>query len=497
MLVPTDGGADDSQALGVCAVLDLSSVGPAARASRWLADYGAEVVKVGPVPRHGGVQIVPPAYAYSGHRGMKRALFDLKADHGRDAFLRLATGADVVIESFRPGTVDRLGIGDADVRAVNPAIVYCSTSGYGQHGPAAGRAGHDLDYLAAGGYLDCTGRDGAGRPPIPGATIADSAGGGMHAVMSILAALRRDRWPATSGGEAYLDVSAADGVLSFMSLYVDEYLATGEVPGPGHNVLTGRYACYDLYRTADDRWLAVAAIEPHFWANLCRALGVERWIEHQTDDDVQDEVRADVARALASKDRDTWVAELADTDTCVAPVLSVPELVDDEQYVARGAFVEAKHPTEGTFRQVAPMLAGQVRPTGTVEIPDATATDTAELSGGRGLRAGRGRPPGGERGGRVSGSDVDADALPDDVVALIDVVQYEEEGEFPVERGYVWTSASSVENGNPLFWDDEVADELTDGPIAMPTMLSVWFRPHHWEPGASGSRPSRSRCTST
>ena len=122
-------------------VLDLASVGPAARTSRWLADYGARVVKVGPPPKQSGVQIVPPFYAYSGHRGMERVLLDLKSDSGRDAFLRLAAKADVVIESFRPGVMDRLGLGDAAVRAVNPAIVYCSTSGYGQSGPRSQWAG--------------------------------------------------------------------------------------------------------------------------------------------------------------------------------------------------------------------------------------------------------------------------------------------------------------------------------------------------------------------
>src|ERR687889_303894 len=319
-------------------VLDLASVGPAARASRWLADYGAEVVKVGPVPAQGGVQIPPPFYAYSAGRGTKRILLDLKAPEGRDAFLTLADAADVVIESFRPGVAARLGVGPDDVRARNPRAVYCSTSGYGQDGPHAAWAGHDLNYLAVGGYLHCGGRGPEGKPPLPGATVADSAGGGMHAVIAILAALVQRG--ATGEGE-YLDVSVADGVLTLMALQVDEHLATGAEPGPGSSLLTGRYACYDTYRAADGRWLAVAAIEPKFWANLCRALGLERWVDQQLDDAVQDDVRADVAAG--------W----------------------------------------------------------------------------------------------------------------IDQVRYEEQGEFTVERGYIWTSCASVENGNPLFWDDDVAQAVT------------------------------------
>ncbi len=357
-------------------VLDLASVGPAARASRWLADYGADVVKVGPVPSQGGVQIVPPFFAYSAHRGMRRVLFDLKRDAGRDAFLRLADTVDVVIESFRPGVVDRLGIGYDAVSARNPRIVYCSTTGFGQDGPHAQWAGHDLNYLAIAGYLDCTGRDAEGGPPIPGATIADSAGGGLHAVMAILAALVQR---ATTGTGARLDVSVADGMLGIMALQVDEYLATGDVPAPRHGLLTGRYACYDCYPARDGRWLTVAAIEPRFWANLCRALDLERWIEHQTDDAVQREVRADLRAAFAQRDRDEWTELLAGADTCVAPVLDVPELVHDAQYAARGAIVEATHPEHGTFRQVGPVFAGMPPPSGPYPVHDATVTDTDDV----------------------------------------------------------------------------------------------------------------------
>ena len=365
-------------------VLDFASVGPAARASRMLADYGATVIKLGAVPRAGGVQITPPFYAYGGHRGMQRVLLDLKADAGRETFLRLARSADVVIESFRPGVVDRLGIGYDAVSAANPSIVYCSTSGYGQTGPSSQWAGHDVNYLGVGGYLDVSERAPGGKPPLPGATVADMAAGGMQAVMAVLAALvRRQR----TGEGAFLDVSIADGVLALMALYVDEYLATGTVPGPGHYILTGRYACYDTYECSDGGWLAVGAIEPHFWANLCRALGCERWIDHQLDDDVQDEVRADLRAVFATKPRDEWAAALAPADTCVAPVLSVPELVDDPQYVARGVVVEATHPTAGSFRQLGPLLAGTVAPEGAVALPDWATTDTDDVLAGAGFDA--------------------------------------------------------------------------------------------------------------
>jgi alpha-methylacyl-CoA racemase len=353
-------------------ILDLASVGPAARASRWLADYGADVIKIGPVPGRDGVQITPPFFAYSAHRGMKRALFDLKAAEGRHAFVRLASRADVLIESFRPGVAGRLGIGYEDLRPLNPRLVYCSTTGYGQAGPHAQRAGHDLNYLAAAGFLHCSTPATAGAPPIPGATVADSAGGGMQAVIAILAALVGRQ---ASGVGTYLDVSVADGVLALMALQVDEYLATGAVPGPGHGMLTGRYACYGTYAAADGRWLAVAAIEPRFWANLCRALDLGRWMDHQTDDAVQDQIRADLRRVFATRDRDAWIAELAPADTCVAAVATVPELVDDAQFAERHAFAEAVHPAHGAFRQVGPLLAGCVRVTAPYRVSEGTDTD--------------------------------------------------------------------------------------------------------------------------
>ena len=326
-------------------VLDLASVGPAARASRWLADYGATVVKVG--PKDPALQIEPPFHAYSAHRGMTRAQFDLKDAADLDAFLDLAADADVLIESFRPGVVAKLRIGYEDVKRRNPAIVYCSTSGYGQEGPRAQWAGHDLNYLAITGFLATTQPRADGGPPIPGATVADSAGGGMHAVIAILAGLVRR---AATGEGAYLDVSVTDGVLALMALHVDEHLATGRTP---HNVLTGRYACYDTYQAGDGGWLAVAAIEPRLWTNLCRLLGLDRWSKYQTDDAVQDEIRADLRAAFVTRRRDEWTALLAAADTCVSPVLEIAEV--------QAPLVDATHPDHGTFRQLAPTLAGTVR----------------------------------------------------------------------------------------------------------------------------------------
>ena len=356
-------------------VLDLGSVGPAARASRILADYGAEVIKVGAVPRAGSVQITPPVYAYSGNRGMRRALFNLKADDGRDAFLRLAATSDVVIESFRPGVVDRLGIGYDTLSGHNAGIVLCSTSGFGQDGPRSTWAGHDINYLAVSGFLDCTGRRHDGRPALPGATVADIAAGGMQAAMAIMAALLRRH--STGRGE-HLDVSIADGAVAMMSLYIDEYLAIGTEPGPGHYILTGRYACYEVYTCADGKHLSVGAIEPQFWKNFCELIGLDHYAGEQMNDELQDEIRAAVAAALAAKPRDEWVELLGPADTCVAPVNSVAEATADPHVRARGGIVTAEHAGE-RFEQTAPIWAGTEAVAEPVPIRAPDTSDTAEL----------------------------------------------------------------------------------------------------------------------
>ncbi len=404
---------------------------------------------MGPVPGRGPEPVRPPFFAYGGGRGYRRVCIDLKDDDGRDAFLALVAGADVVVESFRPGVLDRLGLGFDRLQAANGRIVLCSTTGFGQDGTESGWAGHDIDYLAAGGYLAACEPRADGGPPVAGATIADAPAGGMHAALAIMAALI-DRGP--DGPGTHLDVAVADGVLWLMSLAVDEHLATGAPVGHGHDVISGRYACYDSYAAADGRWLAVGAIEHRFFANLCRLLGCEEWIDHQLDDEAQDKMRADFRAAFAQKDRDTWVELLSGADTCVAPVLAVDGVVSDRQFTDRGAFVEAHRPgtEEGVprqFRQIGPVLAGMPGRGEPVELPDRSVTQTGELLRRAGQSADRVAALLRQGSGGVT-------AIGEaDIERLIDVPLYEEEGEFPVEQGYVWTSCASVENGNPLFWD--------------------------------------------
>ena len=306
-------------------VLDLSSVGPGPRCTWLLADLGADVVKI-VAPASAG-RIEPAAYAYGAGRGTRRVEVDLRTDP--EAFLSLVGDAHVVVESFRPGIADRLGVGYAACRERNEKIVYAAITGYGQDDARADWAGHDLNYCGVAGLVAEQGNR------IPGATVADSAGGGMQAAISILAALVR-------GEGVFLDVSTTNGVLFLTALAVDAYLATGE----RSRLLTGGNACYDVYGCGDGRFITVAAIEGKFFANLCNEVGLPELAQYQYDDSKQDELRTKLRATFLTKPRDEWVNLLADKDTCVAPVLTIEE-------------VAATFPTQdaGGFRQLAPVIA--------------------------------------------------------------------------------------------------------------------------------------------
>ena len=354
-------------------VLDLASVGPAARASRILADYGMDIIKVAPVVAQGAKQTDPVFHAYGAGRGTKKIRIDLKSAEGKKVIHKLARVADVVIESYRPGVAERLGVGYEQLKNHNPNLIYCSTSGYGQHGPYAQWAGHDINYLAVGGFLACSGLDKDGLPAIPGATVADSAGGGMHAAIAIISALL-NRFRCNEG--AYLDVAATDGVLSLMSLYLDQYTATGVETGPGTGVLTGKYAWYQVYKTADNKAIALGAIEKHFYRNLCRLLELEQYNDTQYDDTKQEEMKDAFQAKLMTRTRDEWTHLLAAHDTCMAPVLSIAEIVDDPHLKARNTFMKARHPETGKFSQLGPILAGCKREQPEHQVAPAGKTDT-------------------------------------------------------------------------------------------------------------------------
>jgi alpha-methylacyl-CoA racemase len=330
-------------------VLDLSRLLPGGFCSLMLADFGAEVLKVEDTGMGDYVRWAPPFYdgadrsAASAlflalNRGKRSIRVDLKSAEGREVLLRLARGADVLLESFRPGVLDRLGVGYEALRAENPGLVYCAITGYGQDGPFRDRAGHDLDYLARIGLLGLTG-DADGPPVQAAGQIADLGGGALMAAFGILAALReRDR----SGEGQLVDVSMADGALSWLAMVAARYFADGVAPARGGLELGGALLCYRPYRCADG-WVALGALEPKFWQAWCRGVGREDLVERQFDppgSDAHREVEAEFAR----RTREQWAAFNAEHDCCLEPVLGLDEALDSELVRARGMVAELDQP---------------------------------------------------------------------------------------------------------------------------------------------------------
>jgi alpha-methylacyl-CoA racemase len=310
-------------------VLDLTRLLPGGYCTLLFADHGADVIKVEDTGAGDYARADPPSFA-SLNRGKRSVQLDLKSEGGRAAFLRLAAKADVVVESFRPGVMDRLGVGWDVLRAANPSLVYCAITGYGQDGPLRLRAGHDLNYLARTGVLGLSGD--AGGPPVQAAAqIADLAGGAMMAAFGVLAALR-------SGSGQFVDISMADGALSLLAMPAAGLLAGGDVPRRGDLVLGGRLLCYRVYACADG-WVSMGALEPKFWAAFCRGVDREDLIAHQFDAPGS-EAHGSVEAVLAGRTRAEWDAFNAEHDCCLEPVLDLDEVVADEHVQARGMVVD-------------------------------------------------------------------------------------------------------------------------------------------------------------
>jgi alpha-methylacyl-CoA racemase len=330
-------------------LLDFGGVGPVARGVRVLSDLGVRWIQVAApasAARH-----APPWHSYGALRGAEQVELDLKDPAGRDAALKIASQVDVVMESFRPGVAKRLGIDYDAVKAKNSRVIYCALTGYGQSGPYAGWAGHDLNYQAVAGGLSAAGRDKDGAPALPGLTLADSAGGGWLAVIRILAALHAR---GNSGKGQFIDASATEGVMHLNSLALDEYLATGVGEGNAGGMTNGAFAGYAIYRCADGKFISTGAIEPKFFKTLVETLGLPQLAARQMDPAMQDEHRRQIAAAFAKKPRDEWMKQFAKLDACVAPVLSIPEIANDPHVAANGMIVEYQHPEQGKQRQVRP-----------------------------------------------------------------------------------------------------------------------------------------------
>ena len=354
-------------------VLDFSTLLPGPLATLMLAEAGARVIKVerpggedmrGFPPRIGGMSA--PFAVLNG--GKESLVLDLKAPDALERLRPLLAEADVIVEQFRPGVMDRFGLGYDALSRINPRLVYCSITGYGQVGPRAAEAGHDINYQAVTGLLSLA-------PTMPAALVADIAGGAMPAVMNILLALRqRD----LTGHGSRIDVAMADAMFTFAWFALAEGSATGRHPGPHESLLAGGSPRYGLYATRDGRFLAVGALEPKFWSAFCDAIGLDQALRDDRTDPAA--TRAEVARLVSERDGAEWHAILGQRDCCCTIVASLAEAVEDPHFKERGLFrAEARLPS-GTAIPSTPLpIALHLRrpPEATRGVPDIDGTGRA------------------------------------------------------------------------------------------------------------------------
>ena len=323
--------AENTGALSGVTVLDLSRLLPGPYGSMILADHGARVIAI-----ESRQFLADGLYLTTINRNKEHMTLNLKSVKGKEIFFQLAQKVDVIMEGFRPGVVKRLGVDYDTVRKVNPKIIYCAISGYGQTGPLVNYVGHDANYLSYAGVLDIIGE--ADRPPsIPGVQIADIAGGGMNAVIGILLALySREK----TGRGQYIDISMTDGMVGFLSPHLHYYQTTGQHPRRADYFLSHRYACYNTYETKDGRYLSIGAVERRFWKTLCETLGVPEYIEAQYDDHRRKEILDFMVNTFKQKTLKQWEDILGDKDICWGPVRPMAEMLDEPLFKEREMVVE-------------------------------------------------------------------------------------------------------------------------------------------------------------
>lgn len=343
-------------------VLDLSRLLPGPFCSMLLADFGAEVVKVEDPKGGDYIRWWPPLLGKNSgfhivlNRNKRSLTLNLKKPEAREIFLKLVAEADVLLEGFRPGVMDRLGLGYAALQEVNPRLVYCAITGYGADGPRAQRAGHDINYLALGGVLSHSGPEGA--PTLPGVQIADLGGGALYAAFSIVAALfARERL----GKGQYIDLAMADGALTWNCLRWGQYLADGVIPSQGDGFLNLGFACYNLYETRDNRYMSLGALEPQFWKLFCQTVGRTDWDQpnYFEPGPHQKELQRQVAELFRTRSLNDWREVFAPVDCCCEPVVNLEEVLRDDQMRQRKMIVDLLHERWGAYRQlgIAPKLS--------------------------------------------------------------------------------------------------------------------------------------------
>jgi crotonobetainyl-CoA:carnitine CoA-transferase CaiB-like acyl-CoA transferase len=328
-------------------VLDLTRLLPGPICTQHLADMGADVIKIEDT---GAGDYTAPAVKALVNRNKRGIRLDLKQAPAVQAFLDLAEGADIIVEGFRPGIVDKLGIGYAQVAAINPRLVYCSITGYGQTGPLRDRAGHDMNYAGYAGAADQVGSD-AATLALSNLPVADLMGGSLTAVMGILAALYD---AARSGRGRYLDVAISDGTLAHAVLPLARVNSEGRVRPAGGDSISGGLHNYAPYRTRDGRVLAVAALETKFWESFCEVIGRPdlKPCDRTASAEQSRQARQEVADIVASLTLAEWEQKLEGADCCVTPVLKLEETLQHPQFRAREMIHETVHPQLGPLTHV-------------------------------------------------------------------------------------------------------------------------------------------------
>jgi alpha-methylacyl-CoA racemase len=373
--------------LGDVRVLDLTRLLPGGFCTLLLADLGADVIKVEDTGQGDYVRWAPPYYGsdeqtplgtrsaiyLSLNRNKRSVRLDLKQERGRQALIKLAETADVLVESFRPGVLDKLGVGYEVLRQANPALVYCPITGYGQTGPNRDRAGHDMNYLGLNGVLSLTGeRDG---PPIQsGAQIADLGGGALMAAVGILAALQEAR----RGGEGQVvDISMTDGSLAWLAMEAGRYFGSGEVPKRGEVMLSGGIICYRPYE-AKDGWITCGALEPKFWAALCKGVGRHDLIDKQFEKPGSP-AHAQVAEIFRGRTREEWRAFNDEHDAMIEPILEIDEALESALVREREMVISYEQPEFGEVRQLGFPIKLSRTPAGVHRPAPALGEHTSEV----------------------------------------------------------------------------------------------------------------------
>lgn len=341
------------QALTGIRVLDMSRLLPGPYCTMLLADFGAEVIKIEEPGKGDYSRSFPPFLKDFGYwhlqlnRNKQSVVLDLKSEEGKNIFLELVKTADVVVESYRPGVLKKLGVDYEAAAKVNPKIIYCSLSGYGSKGPLEHKADHDLGYLSLAGVTAMSG-EADGAPAIPGVLMADM-NAALSAGMSIMIALRH---AALTGQGQEIDISLFNVAMNLMPGAASLFFGSGFVAERGNNWLTGAYANYNIYATADGRYVSVGCLEKKFWRNLCMGLGNEELIDMIDDESNHPYLKEQLAEAFKQKTMREWEKFFADKDACVTPVLNFKEAVESEQVQANEMVLNVQDDELGEYQQL-------------------------------------------------------------------------------------------------------------------------------------------------